>query len=172
MDLKIIAERAAFADIEASGLMDGGFPVEVAWRMRDSTGDVVIMPSPDWDLDAWDSDAEGIHGLSRDDLQSEGRAPVDVAALLNDVFAGKMVYTDFPEQDASWFDMLHEAAGIPRRYRIISISRILSKMGFDAETSEPLFAMAKIKSDPRGRASNGVKHLSTVFSMALKERMS
>jgi hypothetical protein len=162
--------RAAFADIEASGLMEGGFPVEIAWRMRESKGSVLVKPCDTWDLEAWDPDAERIHGLDRDHLISAGTSVSDVAAVLNELFSSKMVYTDSPEQDAVWFDMIHAAADVPRRYRVISISRILAKMGFDAESADPLFAAARLKCDPRGRAANGVTFLSAVFSLAVKER--
>lgn len=162
--------RAAFADIEASGLMEGGFPVEVAWAMRESKGSVLVKPCDTWDLESWDGDAERIHGLDREHLLENGSPVSSVASVLNDVFSGKMVYTDSPEQDAAWFDMIHETAGIPRRYRVISISRILAKMGFDSESASPLFALARLKCDPRGRASNGVRFLSAVFSLAVEER--
>ncbi|MTH95019.1 hypothetical protein [Roseibium sp. RKSG952] len=170
MDLKNIVARAAFADIEASGLMEDGFPVEVAWRMRESKGSILVKPCEFWNIEAWDADAERIHGLDRDHLVDAGTAVSDVATALNDVFSAKMVYTDSPEQDAAWFDMIHAAADVPRRYRVISISRILAKMGFDAESADPLFAAARLKCDPRGRAANGVTYLSAVFSLAVKER--
>lgn len=116
----------AFVDIEASGLSDNGYPVEIGlalpspleagnWEIRLLSW--LVQPAPQWleDQDAWCTTAEQIHGLKLDQLQAAGLAPADVARELDQALFGRTMVADTgPEgMDAFWLGRLADAAGQP-----------------------------------------------------------
>ena len=104
--------RLAFLDIEASGLHPGSFPIEVAWVLEDGVGEAhLIRPEPEWRL--WDSNAEAMHGLSRDILAREGRPAAEVALRAAAALRGRHVYSDAVGSDGSWLDQLLDTASVP-----------------------------------------------------------
>lgn len=169
MDIAVIRERMALLDVEASGLMPGSFPVEVAW-LAGSRGSAVIDPSGHWDESRWDPDAEAMHGLSVQQVRRLGRHPKAVAAALDRALRGRVAFTDSPCHDAAWLDMLHQAAGIPRRYRVDSIGRLLGHLGIKPSEAYMIFSSARESHPPRGRARAGVDHLSAIFETAARRR--
>ena len=52
-------KRLAFIDVEASGLNEGSFPIEIGWAVLGGTaGGLLIRPDATWLHDAWDKTAE------------------------------------------------------------------------------------------------------------------
>lgn len=169
MDIAALRHRIAFIDIEASGLMAGAFPVEVAWLSAGGIGEVLVSPSGIWDETRWDPDAEAMHGLTLNEVKRRGRHPRVAAASLEAALSGRLVFSDSPVHDAAWADMLHQAGGVARSYRIETVGRLLGYVGIGAARAYVLFNAARKTHPPRGRARNGVAHLSAVFEAALKE---
>lgn len=107
-------------DVEASGLGDDSYPIEVAWqhRLNPSLFDsFLIKPAPPWQH--WDAYAEEqIHHISRDMLASDGIAVVEAATRLNASLRGQTVYTDAPSYDRRWIATLFRTAAMEQFFEI------------------------------------------------------
>lgn len=169
MDIESLRNKIAFIDIEASGLMKGSFPVEAAWLAGETSGEILISPTGFWDDSRWDADAEAMHGISINELKRRGRHPKVAAATLETALRGRIVFSDSPQHDEAWADMIHSAGDVARTYRIESIGRLLGHLGIKAMRAYEIFSVARESHPPRGRARNGVAHLSAVFESAVKE---
>ncbi|MEO8812494.1 MAG: hypothetical protein ABI376_06245 [Caulobacteraceae bacterium] len=109
-----------FLDIEASGLGEDSFPIEVGWAfLAGPSGGMLIRPAADWDMDAWDPMAEALHHISRGDLMRDGHAPRDVAEHLNRLLAPPLrVFSDAPDQDSFWLRRLFEETPEVQEFRL------------------------------------------------------
>ena len=68
-------------DIEASGFASEGYPIEVGVALDDGTTFCsLISPPPDWTY--WDPEAEKVHRVARDILETYGRSVQEVAVTL------------------------------------------------------------------------------------------
>lgn len=169
MDIESLRRKIAFIDVEASGLMQGSFPVEAAWMASGELGEVLISPSGCWDESRWDGDAEAMHGLTLNEVKRRGRHPRIAAAALEKAFRDRLVFSDSPVHDTAWADMIHEAGGVPRSYRIETVGRLLGHLGIRATRAYEIFSAVRETHPPRGRARDGVVHLSAVFEAASRE---
>jgi DNA polymerase III epsilon subunit-like protein len=99
-------------DIEASGLGPESYPIEVAIVDLDSDFYFValIKPDQDWLGDEWDDIAEGVHNISRETLELNGRPADLVAKELWGLVASAKLYSDAPEMDGFWLDRLRRTA--------------------------------------------------------------
>jgi len=103
-------ENALWLDIEASGLANDSYPIEVGWcDFSGKTGHVLIAPCPDWTH--WDDNAEHLHGISRSTLNTEGHSVTEAAQIVALAVADKVVFSDSPLFDARWLYKLFFAAG-------------------------------------------------------------
>lgn len=73
---------------------------------------VLIRPASTWD--DWSTDAESIHGISRDLLFLEGMPAEWVAAEMIEVLTGHDLYASAPSWDGKWLSILLREAGFPR----------------------------------------------------------
>lgn len=113
-------------DIEASGFGAGSYPIEVGVAMPDGALHAwLIRPSKEWSH--WQDSAEAIHGISRERLHNEGLSPRQVADDLNELLAGKTVYSDGWGVDRSWLAKLFHEAGVLQGFRLDSIYSLLSE---------------------------------------------
>jgi hypothetical protein len=107
-------------DVEASGLGDDSYPIEVAWQHRfiqAKFDSFLIKPEPSWQY--WDAYAEEqIHHISRDTLASDGISVVEAASRLNASLRGLTVYTDAPPYDRRWIATLFRTAAIEQSFEI------------------------------------------------------
>ena len=97
-----------FIDIEASGLGNTSFPIEVAWN--DSKGVItnrLVKPVADWT--SWDPEAERIHGITRDEIVAGGISPAEMCGLIRESLSGSTVYSDAPELERFWLNRLFQA---------------------------------------------------------------
>jgi len=139
-----------FYDVEASGLSTASFPIEVGWARLASDADVIvsgavlIRPVPHWT--EWSPDAEQIHGISRDDLEREGRALSDVGDILDEQFRDGVVLSDAPVWDSRWINALYDELGRQRHWRIGSAIAVLRAM---AETPADLHWLSQHLDEPR-----------------------
>ena len=138
-------------DLEASGFGRGSYPIEVGIAMEDGrTRCFLIRPAPDWIH--WDSEAEAMHGISRDLLNSHGQPIRRVAEQLNELLLYKKVYSDAWGHDQSWLALLFDKAGLPRRFRLESLRSLLEENHLDYWEGEKAAALQGLQ-NVRHRAS-------------------
>lgn len=102
-----------FLDFEASSLSKRSYPIEVAWVFEDNRSrSHLIRPAPSW-LD-WDPEAEAIHHISRDTLESDGADHVAVARTMVEELSGHDLVASAPSWDGKWLSYLLRSAGLPR----------------------------------------------------------
>lgn len=113
-------------DVEASGFGGMSYPIEVGVALDDDTKYCsLILPAPDWDH--WDSGAEKIHRIARDILETYGRPVQEVAANLNELLAGKTLYTDGWVVDKPWLTTLFHEAQRHMNFSVSPLEMILSE---------------------------------------------
>jgi hypothetical protein len=103
-----------FYDFEASGLT--GFPIEIGWAWLDGSGvisdSLLIAPAAHWDLiGKWETQAETVHGITIQQLKTEGHPPLSVVQRLNRCLAGRTLYSDSP-LDTGWMEQLFAATSL------------------------------------------------------------
>jgi hypothetical protein len=116
-----------FLDIEASSLRrPGSYPTEIAWSTADgAVHECLIRPEPQWT--DWSESAEMITGLSRDLLRERGQSPAVVAATMNRLLHGEVVYCDGGAHDAFWLERLYEAARVRCEFRLADIRQLIPR---------------------------------------------
>ncbi len=119
------AQSPCFIDFEASSLdLICSYPIEVGVCLPD--GNIyswLLKPAPLWR--DWSGDAEKIHGISRDQLQQDGFDIIEVAHALNEMIP-KVTYCDALAFDSFWLHRLFKAAKLDCKFRLESISQILT----------------------------------------------
>ena len=112
-------------DVEASGFGGDSYPIEIGIAMEGGAKFcTLITPAPEWQH--WDDEAEKVHRVSRDILETYGKPMRDVAMFLNEILEGKTIYTDGWVVDKPWLTTLFHAAGVPMNFTVSSLEMILS----------------------------------------------
>ncbi|WP_198962814.1 3'-5' exonuclease family protein [Mangrovitalea sediminis] len=113
-------------DIEASGFGQGSYPVEVGYVLPNGErGCALVRPEPDWTH--WDEEAAGLHQIDRTTLEKHGRSAADVAAWLNKILRGQVVYSDAWGQDLSWIGRLYDSADVQPSFRLEALQVLMSE---------------------------------------------
>lgn len=111
-----------FLDVEASGLHDGSYPIEIAWCGLDLRPvSMLIRPLDEWGEDLWDPEAEKIHGISLRRLAEEGLDAKECAKRLCFSLEGKKVLTDNPWWDVSWLSRLLDCTGTTAHFGVADL---------------------------------------------------
>jgi hypothetical protein len=134
-------ENPIIIDVEASGFGASSYPIEVGIAFDDDTKYCsLIAPAPDWSH--WDRDAEKVHGIARDTLQTHGRSPQEVASELNELLEGRTLYTDGWVVDKPWLTTLFSQAGMEMRFSVSPLEMILSERQMERwhETKDRILA--------------------------------
>ncbi len=139
-------------DIEASGLGNGSYPIEVGLALE--PGDrycSLILPAEGWNH--WDEQAEALHQISRETLLTCGRPIADVARDMNRLLDGKVVYSDAWGVDNVWVIELFTMAGVRQRFTVSPIEMILTEKQIDiwSDTRDTVVSELGLR---RHRASN------------------
>jgi hypothetical protein len=158
-----IASRYPLLDAEASGLMKGSFPVDIAWSLYGEVKSVLIKPAPTWNENKWDAVAQSIHGITIPYLRRHGKDVRQAARIMNDDLRGMTAYCDSPARDAQWIDMVFTAAGVRREFEIASIGHLLGSLGVTSTDAYESFDASRESHPPDGVARDGVIHLQAVF---------
>lgn len=102
------------------------YPIEVGLALEGGSKFCTLsMPAPDWTH--WDDDAEKVHRISRDILETYGRQLEDVANFLNAILYSKTVFADGWVVDKPWLTTLFHAARVPMEFSVSSLEMILSE---------------------------------------------
>lgn len=113
-------------DIEASGFGHSSYPIEIGFAGPESQRYcALIKPCKSWEH--WDDHAEQVHGITRDLLHENGTEAKDVALALNELLAGKTVYSDGWVVDLPWLRKLFYDVGIEPQFTLSPIESILSE---------------------------------------------
>ncbi len=139
-------------DFEASGFGSQSYPIEVGVVL--DTGErycSLIRPLDSWTH--WDDKAETLHGISRRHLMSAGRDVNLVACDLNELLAGRTVFSDAWSVDKRWLISLFVAAGIEPRFELSPIESIQSEQQHGCWDRVYKLVLRE-SSDSRHRASN------------------
>src|SRR5262245_10381901 len=92
-----------FLDFEASSLSVNSYPIEVAWSLEDgSIEQHLISPAAFEGWTDWDPKAEQVHGISREELLTNGESPKSVCGRMNSELFGETVYSDAALYDGMW----------------------------------------------------------------------
>jgi len=119
-----------FLDFEASSLASGSYPIEVAWgSSEDSIESHLISPAGIVTWTDWSMAAQQLHGLTREQLLSEGQQPIWVARRMNEQLKGQIVYTDNPDYDGFWLEQLFKrSAGLKPAFRLVHVDDLLRSL--------------------------------------------
>lgn len=99
-------------DIEASGLHQSSFPIEIAWGGPNFLAkSFYIKPDKMWKTSSWSNDAQRLHGISLEVVLQQGRMPTEVVEMLRTDTAGKTILSDGVSFDQNWMNMICAAAG-------------------------------------------------------------
>jgi hypothetical protein len=121
------ADRPLIIDVEASGFGGTSYPIEIGLALDDGHKYcTLIQPAPDWTH--WDAEAERIHRISRDILETYGRPLESVTETLNELLASRTVYSDGWVVDKPWLTTLFHAARADMQFRVSPLELILSEL--------------------------------------------
>ena len=113
-------------DVEASGFGATSYPIEVGVALEDNRKYcTLILPAADWTH--WDAEAEKIHRVARDILESYGKPMREVTAQLNAMLEGRTLYTDGWVVDKPWLTTLFNAARARMAFHVSPLEAILSE---------------------------------------------
>ena len=119
-------ENPIIIDVEASGFGATSYPIEVGVALDDDTKYCsLITPAPEWEH--WDTEAEKVHGIGRDVLDTHGKPPEEVAANLNQLLEGKTLYSDGWVVDKPWLTTLFAEARMQMSFSVSPLEMILSE---------------------------------------------
>ncbi|MGH1461934.1 MAG: 3'-5' exonuclease [Neptuniibacter sp.] len=109
-----------FLDIEASGIDENSYPVEIGWAdTRGNESSFLIKPIPEWTHR--NHKAEQTHGISRKELFETG-ITIEAACLrLNKQLGTHDVYSDAAFYDNEWLTNLYTSAGVEPSFKLLDI---------------------------------------------------
>jgi DNA polymerase III epsilon subunit-like protein len=149
-------------DIEASGFGRNSYPIEVGYALPDGrTVCMLVRPTANWTH--WDANAQQVHGISRETLNTHGRPVAEVARALNQDLAGLTVYCDGWAHDYPWLAALFDAADQRPRFKLDSVGRLLTDERLHRLDEARRLALAEMGLT-RHRASNDARALQRALS--------
>ncbi len=155
-------KRIVFIDVEASGLCEKSWPIEIGWGFVDeSPHAVLIKPDGEWPHSAWDKEAEALHGLTIPQLERDGADPRDVCHLLNASLSGAMVYSDALDWDGFWLYRLYTAGGVKPEFDLSDFADLMRQFALDCE--DDVRARADVEAPRLHRAAADVAHMQAVY---------
>ena len=158
----------AFVDVEASGLGPYSWPIEVGWGFHGhEPRSVLVRPHETWSMQAWEKSAEALHRLTPGSLLEGGRSPAEVALGLNAALGQAEVYSDAPDYDSFWLYRLYDAAGVKPNYRLRDLGDLLRPVWLGEPAA--LVRRAAEVAPHTHRATDDVRHLQTMYEIALRE---
>ncbi|MEM9286546.1 MAG: hypothetical protein AAGA39_11730 [Pseudomonadota bacterium] len=79
---------------------------------------MLLVPTEDWSLLAWDKHCEGGHRVALETLVREGKKPLDAALVLNAALGQSTVYAQDPKTDSLWLYKLYKAAKVDPNFQL------------------------------------------------------
>ena len=169
--------KPIFLDIEASSWAFDSYPIEIAWgSTTDDIKSYLINPSEIESWTDWSSNAEKAHGISKNNLLSDGISPFEMCKILDSHLTGRTIYTDAPDFDGMWLFNLFDGCGIePISINVSSFDELMinSYAKSAKNTLRDLKQILRFRSreknrDRRHRASWDVEYLVRTWEMTQK----
>ncbi len=157
---------AAYIDLEASGLGDRSWPIEIGWAINGGEPEsFLIRRHEDWPLAAWDPKAEELHGLSIEVLHEDGLDVVGACKRLNDALAGLTVYSDAPDWDGYWLYRLHTTARMRQTFKLAHFAELMPEISL----TDKLMLVAKTNAlaPHTHQAADDVRHMQVLHALAV-----
>jgi hypothetical protein len=131
--VQTLREFKIFFDMEASGLADDSYPIEVGITGDGLEYTALIKPHDDWTY--WSSASQNIHGISRKLLANEGKDITTVCNELNKMFKGQVIWSD-SKFDPFWLEILFDKAGIQMAFAAKNMTHkmdrsFVAKLGYE-----------------------------------------
>lgn len=159
----------AFIDLEASGLSETSFPLEIGWTKDGiSIKDYYIKPDPEWERSSWSKVAQGLHGIHLADVEYAGSDAKFIAKEINSDLNGSLVLSDSISHDLKWVNMLFKSANIERKFKILSVERFLKKIGLNDKQIFEAFKYGRIYFPPCNQVKQDLIFLYKSTEYALK----
>lgn len=159
--MKHIQSLKNIVDVEASGLSIRGYPIEVGVVLEDGTRyEALIKPQADWTY--WDKSAQKIHNIPREQLMYEGKSCFEVCDELNELCAGRVLYSDCWVLDNSWINQLFYCTGIQKQFRCEPMEYLLSDQSIDFYSSCKKFVES---------STEGPKHRALVDAVVIQKSL-
>jgi hypothetical protein len=160
--------RIAFIDLEASGLGSASFPTEIGWAILREDGSVnpdacLIRPPSKWTryANAWNPASERITGITRAMLDRDGLYPSEALTRFLEAVGERDLFSDEPQFDSHWLNMLAEAAAISLAGRSLGDAKKLIQLGAKHGLT------IKFDETPRHRAEPDARRLALAVSRAI-----
>ena len=119
-----------FADIEASGIHEGSYPIQFGWCSLDlKTSVVLVKPEPEWTLELFDPHSYEMHGISYHEAMDKGVDATEVAHRLNGELQGKSVISDSVNWERYWTTTLSDTTNVPIRFDYNDFGKMAEKFG-------------------------------------------
>jgi len=155
-------DRPLIVDVEASGFGGTSYPIEIGVALDDGHKYCsLVHPEPDWTH--WDAEAERVHRIPRDLLETYGRPAREVAQTLNELLATRTVYTDGWVVDKPWLSTLFQAARLEMQFRVSPLEMILSEVQMEEWHAEKARVLATLDLS-RHRASHDAWVIQETYS--------
>jgi len=155
-------DRPLIVDVEASGFGGTSYPIEIGVALDDGHKYCsLVHPEPDWTH--WDLEAERVHRIPRDLLETYGRPAREVAQTLNELLATRTVYTDGWVVDKPWLSTLFQAARLEMQFRVSPLEMILSEVQMEEWHAEKARVLATLDLS-RHRASHDAWVIQETYS--------
>ena len=155
-------DRPLIVDVEASGFGGTSYPIEIGVALDDGHKYCsLVHPEPDWTH--WDAEAERVHRIPRDLLETYGRPAREVAQTLNELLATRTVYTDGWVVDKPWLSTLFQAARLEMEFRVSPLEMILSEVQMEEWHAEKARVLATLDLS-RHRASHDAWVIQETYS--------
>lgn len=156
-------------DIEASGFGPGSYPIEIG--LVTSGGKAwcsLVRPEPDWLH--WDDKAAAMHGITRERIERQGRSVGEIAAELNELLRGQIVYSDAWAHDYPWLNRIYESADRCPSFKLENLRALLDEQQA-AHWHEVKTRLIASLGSPRHRASADARLLQQTFLAVQAWRM-
>lgn len=154
-------------DIEASGIHPESYPIEVGVVLPDGESYCsLIKPAADWLH--WDDRVHDIHGITREELRLNGKAPTEVAVQLNTMLAGQTVYSDCWVLDQPWLVKLYDTAAVAQQFKLVDMMYILGEAEYNRlnDVKKGMFDSANLQ---RHRATNDARILQMAYHSLIND---
>jgi hypothetical protein len=159
-------QEIAFIDLEASSLGSNSYPSEIGWAVIHEDGSVesgscLIRPPAKWKMyeNAWNPASARLTGITKSLLDRDGLPPSEALKRFFDSVRDRELFSDEPDYDAYWLQMLADAAAIPLDGRKLGdAKKLIERMGLTVRFDEP----------PRHRAEADARRFAAAFAKALR----
>jgi len=177
-----ISPHVCFVDLEASSAASDSWPTEIGWAFPNGlSGSCLIKPQKEWigcdpfdtqaDWVGWSIEAEKLTCISKDMLMNEGLEPCKAADVFLKAVKDAKLYTDAPEFDLRWLQILLDAAQINNVIEFHHFEDIYAnavQQENHPNLSEAIY-LAEQNCPKTHRAEQDAKHLAFIYNKIMPE---